>query len=281
MADLIKSETIWDAARKKGLKTAAILWPITCKAKINWNLPEVHVEKNQNLFLTSLRYGSFFFQLKSLLKHGRKFKGTAMGVIQPGLDDFVSAVASDLLMTKDPDLTLIHLLAYDIICHPSGIKSEALNIARKSLDNSLGRILKAAADRTVLVFSDHAHLDVNETIDLSQIYDLVEQCGGSAFLKSSPEAVEIQPWFERFLTKKEIEDSGYAGKAICGIAAKPGYCFGYTPYKSNHGYPIDYDDYRIFYAVRGKNTPPEPVFGDVRDITAIISKELGLGLSGA
>jgi len=277
LSKYINAETIWDGARKKGLSTAAFLWPVTCGAKIKWNMPEVHILKGQSQMIENLRQGSFLFQIKAFLKHGGKLKGLDAVCI----DDFTSAAARDLLKSKRPDLTLIHLVAYDSLCHRFGGKSKEMDIARKSLDDSLGKISDAAGDRTVLVFSDHAHLDVNETIDLENIFgaELYEQCGGSAFFVDIKDNIENYRWFGRFLTREEMTESGYAGKAAFGIAAKPGYCFGSGQVKSNHGYPADYDDYKVFYAVRGKNYKPGAEhgggFGDVRDITAVIKNELG------
>lgn len=40
-ASLIKVPALWDAVRAAGLKSAAVLWPITCGAAIDWNLPDI------------------------------------------------------------------------------------------------------------------------------------------------------------------------------------------------------------------------------------------------
>ncbi len=40
-ASLIKVPTLWDAVRASGGKTAAVLWPVTCGADIDWNLPDI------------------------------------------------------------------------------------------------------------------------------------------------------------------------------------------------------------------------------------------------
>jgi predicted AlkP superfamily pyrophosphatase or phosphodiesterase len=261
----IKAETIWDAARKKGLNTAAIIWPVTYGADIKWNIPEIHLgggdrlsSKNklsENLFTDKLKINAPVW-----------------------LDNFAASAAHYLLKYKSPDLCLIHLVAYDIISHTVGSKSDKMAAARKSLDKCLGKILKAAENHSVLVFSDHAHLDVTDTIDLKRLFgaNVHEQCGGSAFFKSPADNIESYPWFGRFLTQKELEESGYIGNI--GIAAKPGYNFGNKKDKSDHGYPADYDDYRVFYALQHKN-PGEVAsdsYGDLRDVTSTIRKILEL-----
>ena len=276
MAEYIKAETIWDAAAKNGLTTASIFWPITCGAKnINWNMPEVHTHGSENQIVEALRLGNRKFQLSALLRHGTKLRGFC----PIHLDNFISSVASDLIKKNRPDLTLIHLFAYDLISHLVGSRDEELNRARKSLDKSLGKIMESAENSDILVFSDHGHFDVSETIDLCRLFGskLYEQCGGSAFFTQQPEDVEKYSWFERFLSEQEMDESGYAGLAGCGIAAKKGYCFAEEKqYRSNHGYPADYEDYNVFYAFLSRDTSlPKPKYGDVRDITAIIHESIG------
>ncbi|HXG68948.1 MAG TPA: ectonucleotide pyrophosphatase/phosphodiesterase, partial [Blastocatellia bacterium] len=37
----LKSETLWSAAKKAGLVTAAVGWPVTAEAEIDYNVPEI------------------------------------------------------------------------------------------------------------------------------------------------------------------------------------------------------------------------------------------------
>ena len=279
LADYIQAETIWDAAYRRGLTVASVLWPITCGAKqIRWNLPEVHLHGFENQLVENLRHGSPGFQLRALLRHGGKLLS---GIPQPGIDTFSTAATCDLLRRHRPDLTLLHLIAYDAISHRVGSQSEKLDRARRALDKNLGKLLVAAGDAAVLVFSDHAHLDVREAVNLAPLYGdaLLEQCSGSAFFRQAIPDLHRRPWFGRFLTAQELETSGFAARgAIFGIAAKPGYTFRSKRPRSDHGYPANYENYQVFYALRNEHAPPEPVFGDVRDITAIICRELGITL---
>ena len=288
MARYIKARTIWDAAREKKLSVAAIFWPVTCGAKIDYHLPEVHVEKGQNLIFRCLLYGSVFFQLAALFKHGGKLlkalSGVKQGTYLPVLDDFTTAVTCDMLKNKKPDLALVHLIAYDTIFHFMGPKSEGVEIAKKAMDTNLGKLLESWGPDTVIVFSDHAQLEITENINLNALYGdaVYEQTGGSAFLRREIEGVEEQPWFERFLTTEEMQESGYADKPVLGIAAKAGCCFSESQYKGNHGYPADYDNYNTFYGVRGKTFIPGQeqkwLKNRITDITAIIARELNLDM---
>ena len=275
----IRVKTIWDAAAEHNLTTAAIFWPVTCGAiNIKWNMPEAHTHGRENQIAESLRHGSALFQIKALARHGSKLNFRDL----TSLDSFSTAVTCDLLRKQQPDLTLLHLLAYDIISHRYSTRSPEINAALKSLDISLGKIMAAAGDTPVLVFSDHGHLDVFESVDLRHVFGdiLYEQCGGCAFFTQTPADIENQLWFGRFLTEQEMQDSGYSTVAACGIAAKPGYCFSEKQYKSNHGYPVDYDDYSVFYALKSEAALQglSENYGDVRDVTGIITRELGISL---
>jgi len=291
MAGLIKAKTVWDATSEKGLSTAAMLWPVTCGAKIDYHMPEVHPEKGQNLLFRSLMYGSVFFQLSALLRHGGKLIKALKGIGQPELDDFTTSVTCDMLKKIKPDLTLVHLIAYDTLFHFAGSGGKEMETAKKAMDVNLGRLLESWGEDTVIVFSDHSQLDVNESINLHDIFGnaVFEQTGGSAFLNNatagkSDRGLEEQRWFGRYLTKEEMEESGYADKKVLGIAAKPGYIFSESKkYKGAHGYPTDYENYNVFYGVKGRNFTPKHeqkkwLKNRVTDVTAIIASELNLDM---
>ena len=56
---LLQAEPIWDKAAKKGLKTAAVMWPVTGYAgEISWNLPEIMVREGESQISANLRCGS-------------------------------------------------------------------------------------------------------------------------------------------------------------------------------------------------------------------------------
>ena len=279
---LIQSNTIWEAARKKKLKVASINWPVTAFAKIKYNLPEVHLLKGQNRIIEHMKKGSMLFQLNAFFKHKHKMDGLK----EPNLDDFFTSVAVDTIKEKKPNLLLLHLWAYDSLAHEYGLNDRRLDIARKSLDENLGRIMDTGGENaTIIVFSDHGHINVSETVNINDLYDdSFEMCGGSCFAKVDftdeiKNEISEQEWFGRFLTDEEMEVSGYRKKgAPFGIAAKVGYSFSEITYKANHGYPRDYPDYKVFYAIKNSKRKKEyePKFDDIRNVTALINRELKL-----
>jgi hypothetical protein len=80
-------DTIFDAARRKGLSTAAVLFPLTGGAPITWNFPEVVSPKgNSSSILSSVLAGNPFYLLGLELRFGKMHRGTT----QPFFDDFIS-----------------------------------------------------------------------------------------------------------------------------------------------------------------------------------------------
>lgn len=190
----IKVPTIYDAIKKKGLKAASILWPVTAKADIKYNLPEVVAINNENQVLKVLKNGSPLYILNMALKYGKVRKG----IDQPYLDNFSTLVAMDTINNKKPNLLMLHLINLDDAKHDSGTDSKDVAQAIKYMDNRLGKIMKAVEDAgieedTVYIISgDHGQLDVNYRVYLNNllrennlIYEEDGQLKWRAYLQST------------------------------------------------------------------------------------------------
>jgi len=306
----IKVKTIWQAASQKGKKVAAVMWPVTAYSKsIQYNVPEVLARPNESQITTSLKAGSKLLQIKLFLRHRRLMNG----IKQPELDAFSTACMVDILKEKKPDLALMHLTCYDSLCHTYGKDSQNHELlkAYESLDNNLGDLMKVAGeDMEIVLFSDHSQLNVHTISDPNQILlnaGLIDKkqeqwimkesgcffecCGGSVFFHAGTLAkekiqevsklVSTYDGFLRFLTSEEMFLSG-RGKLAFGFCGQVGYCFDLASKgeKANHGYPLDYDNYQVFYLVKGDGFIPgsRKEKGSLLDIAPIIAKQLELDL---
>ncbi|MDR0463805.1 MAG: alkaline phosphatase family protein [Treponema sp.] len=305
--NIIKAKTIWQAASRKGIKTAAVLWPVTAFSKtINYNMPEIRARPGKSQVLTSLKAGSVFLQLKLFLRH----KKLMDGINQPNLDFFSTACMADILREKKPGLSLVHLTAYDSLCHEIGKGNPALEAIFMAMDKNLSVLLDAAGDDDIILFSDHSQINIHTVIDPN--LELVnkklirqtdngylpggsscffELCGGSAFFHAGSlnedeiekirSCIKNSEGFNRFLTPGEINEAGITNTAF-GFCAKAGYCyeiFG-TEKKGNHGYPLDMNDYSVFYMVRGCGLKAGSVTqgGSLLDIAPLAAKQLDISL---
>ncbi|WP_406687556.1 ectonucleotide pyrophosphatase/phosphodiesterase [Rossellomorea vietnamensis] len=165
----IKGTTLYDEAKKGGMKTAALLWPVTANADIDYNMPEIFANRPwHNQILVSLLNGSPLFQLQMnrLFGHMRK------GLNQPELDDFVLESTLETIKRK-PDLLLVHFTDLDTQRHYHGFSSEEAHAALRRHDDRLGRIVGALRDNgiydksTIVALGDHSALDESKAVQLN------------------------------------------------------------------------------------------------------------------
>lgn len=166
----IKGTTLYDEAKKAGLSTAALLWPVTAKAKIDYHMPEIFANRPwHHQIAVSFMNGSKRYQLEMNNKFGHLRKGIA----QPELDDFVTASTVHTIQTKKPNLILVHLVDLDTQRHHHGFSSAEAHAAIHRHDRRLGEILSALKDSgmyeqtTIVALGDHSSLDHSKAVKLN------------------------------------------------------------------------------------------------------------------
>ena len=116
----IHGSTLYDKAIDDGLKVAALLWPVTGKSRIQYNMPEIFANRPwQNQISVSLLSGSPIYQ--ALLN--QKFGSFRKGLSQPELDNFVHQCALYTIRKYAPNLMLIHYVDLDSQRHKHGFYS--------------------------------------------------------------------------------------------------------------------------------------------------------------
>lgn len=169
----IKGTTLYDEAVKKGMKVAAFLWPVTARAKIQYNVPEIFANRPwSNQIMTSLFNGTPVFQ--AVLN--KKFGHLRCGKRQPDLDNFVQASLLYTLREHMPDLTLVHFTDLDSHRHLFGVESDEAYEAMRRHDRRLGEIiaelkrLDIYKDTNIILLGDHYQKDVSKVIYLNHLF---------------------------------------------------------------------------------------------------------------
>lgn len=163
----IKTDTIYDLARKNGWKTASLLWPVTAQSKIKYCVPEIFPNRDwQNQVMISAVSGPIFYQIELLKKFGHLLDG----LNQPNLDDFVTEAAEYTIRKYNPDLFMIHLTDVDTHRHNYGLDAPQVVEAMQRHDVRLGRFLKVLEETgdmektTVVVLGDHCQIDTHTAV---------------------------------------------------------------------------------------------------------------------
>ena len=169
----LKGDTLYDKAKEKGYTTCSILWPVTGRSSITYNLPEIFPTKSyHNQILMSAYSGSLKYQLELNKMFGNIRKGTT----QPALDDFVLECVKHTIYKYTPNLMLIHFTDVDTNRHNYGYGSKEANDALLRHDNRLGEIIKALKNKniynnsTIVALGDHSALDVSKSIRLNKLF---------------------------------------------------------------------------------------------------------------
>lgn len=167
----IKVSTIYELAKKNDLVVAGILWPVTGRADIKYNLPELAAVRGENQVLKILRNGNPFYSLEMELRFG-KYRN---GVNQPELDDFSTMCACHTIKTKKPGLMLLHLIDLDDTKHRFGVKSYEAKEAIRRMDKRIGSIVNTVEaaglinQTAIIILGDHGQLDVKYKVHLNNL----------------------------------------------------------------------------------------------------------------
>jgi predicted AlkP superfamily pyrophosphatase or phosphodiesterase len=171
--DNIKGDTLFDKAIQANLTTAALLWPLTAKSRIKYNLPEIFPNRWwDNQIMVSLRNGSPFYQIDLNKKFGKLRKG----LNQPQLDDFVLESSIYTIKKYKPNLMMIHFTDLDTQRHENGYSSKEALSALQRHDKRLGSIINTLKNEnilensTIIALGDHSALDENKIININVIF---------------------------------------------------------------------------------------------------------------
>lgn len=197
----IHGETIWDIAHKKKKSVASLLWPVTGRSGIKYNLPEIFpVRPYQTMRSQILSAGS----MRYCLELDKKFKHLRNGISQPWLDNFIHASALYTFKTYQPYLSLVHYVDLDSMRHHHGFDSKEAGLAIDRLGERIREWVDFLKERgqldstAIIVLGDHGHQPVTRVIRPNVF---LKQLGLIRMLKN-----DIVDWKAYF---KSCDGSGY------------------------------------------------------------------------
>lgn len=179
-ASLLKVKTLWHATRAAGRKSAAITWPVTVDAAIDFNLPEYFQRRNGG--------GMDLRSIESKATPGlvEKISRVFPSFAQEWMDDRTRALAARyLLKYEKPDLILLHFVDLDAEAHHNGPFTREANAILEYTDQLIGEMIADMPLGTVVaIVSDHGFeradrvVDVAAAINDAGILDVVRQSPG-------------------------------------------------------------------------------------------------------
>jgi predicted AlkP superfamily pyrophosphatase or phosphodiesterase len=267
----LKSETLWTLAKKAGLVTAGVGWPVTVGADLDYNVPEIADPKERSSPKRTMQYST----------PGLLTKALGMGAGSDNTTDGRRAKVSEFIIENyKPNLMLIHFIALDGVHHEKGPRTpEAIEMAER-MDAYIGRVVEATRKAgifektTFFIVSDHGFAEVkkrfepnvllvkDKLITLDQSGKPVDwkaaawPAGGSCAIvlrdaSDKATAEKVRALFtdlasrnnspiSRVLERKEIDKLGSIPNAFLMLEAAPGYAFGESLTGDEIAEPKDY-----------------------------------------
>lgn len=254
----LKADTLWSVAKKAGLVTAGVGWPVTAGAEIDYNMPEIKDPlENPPTAKRTLQYST-----PGLLQDALGPAATS----DRSIDGRRTIVAEHIINTYKPRLMLIHLIELDGAHHRYGPRTPPALEVMERLDGYLGRIVEATRkagtfDKTTFfIVSDHGFAEVSKKFEPNVVLAKEKlitldangkptawkaaawPAGGScAIVLRDPNdketAAKVASLFKqvaerdnsplnRVLTAEELKRLGSVPTATLMLEAAPGYSFG-------------------------------------------------------
>jgi predicted AlkP superfamily pyrophosphatase or phosphodiesterase len=159
-ANALKTETIWTAAKKAGLTTAAVGWPVTVSAEIDYNSPEIYQPGESPATWNLIAK----YTTPGLLE---KALGPDLGKNQ-STDEKLTRISEYIIKSHKPHLLLIHLIELDGVHHRNGPRTKpGIEMAQRE-DGYVGRIVEATKQAGIFektaffIVSDHGFARISQ-----------------------------------------------------------------------------------------------------------------------
>ena len=148
-ASAITSPALWQVASRAGLVSAAVSWPVTVGADIEYLYPEVHQDPPGTTWLELSRRESTPGLIDEVVEKLGGF-GARDNLDPIKRDRFAVAVTTHVMTSYRPNLLLVHLVQTDYAQHSTGPHSAESLAAFERADTHVGEIVAAVEAAGVL-----------------------------------------------------------------------------------------------------------------------------------
>jgi predicted AlkP superfamily pyrophosphatase or phosphodiesterase len=167
----MKGEDIFDAAKKAGLSTAAVYWPVSGNhPSIDYLINEYWTQDERDTVSAAFsRIGTGGRMMEIIEKN----KEGLVCQQHPSQDNFIISCACDIIDRYDPDVLFIHPANIDGYRHQFGVFNEQVSRGVRETDEFIGRIFAAMekkappGETAFFLISDHGQMDIKRIININ------------------------------------------------------------------------------------------------------------------
>lgn len=197
----IRTTTLWDAVKTAGLKSGAVMWPVTVGAPIDYNFPVKRPDNDDKT--DQLNVTTPVVTPANLLNDMQKSIGTLSQNdfnANHSVDRTIGKMANYIIRTYKPNLMAIHFITIDHLQHDHGRSATLVRNAVTMVDSLVGSVINTVEKAGLLsstafiitgdhgmvdtkaVFSPNVFLAQNGLITSEEWKAKFNTAGGSAFL---------------------------------------------------------------------------------------------------
>ena len=231
----VKAPSIFDAAKKAGLTTAAVFWPVTGKdPAIDYLVDEYWPQHGEDSVTAFRDSGSSEEVIEKIVKPNLKYL-EGKHRMHPYADAFVMGCAADMLRNFQPDLLMVHPANVDSARHSSGLFTSAVTNALYDTNLWLEELFKAAEDAGIyedtnfFIVSDHGQIEIRRSVALNALlaeeglldvapdgtlkdWTAFAKSGGTSALVYLKDPADQVAWNKTKIALEKLRDS-----EVCGI----------------------------------------------------------------
>lgn len=167
----VKTEDIFDAAKKAGLSTAGLSWPVCgCHPGIDYLVAEYWRQWPEDTTVDAYKRSGSSDEVMEIIE---KNLHALVEKTHPMCDEFHILCACDMIHRWKPDLIMIHLANLDDYRHENGVFHKRVTQGIHEMDRWLGMIMDTVEREglvpvtNLVITSDHGQLDIKRCINLN------------------------------------------------------------------------------------------------------------------
>lgn len=229
--DSVRTDDIFSAAKRKGLSTASVFWPVTGNhPDIDYLIDEYWTQgEGDNLVQAFKRSGSSEDILRIIERHKDEMRER----IHPMCDEFMISCACDIIREKKPDLLMIHPANIDAYRHERGLFNDCVRRGVEETDRWIGALMEAVKEAglegtvNLVLTSDHGQQEIKRIMNLNVLlaergYIRLDEMGGIIDWKAYclPNGLSALVYVKDSDCRKEIEEllTAWKEEEIYGIS---------------------------------------------------------------
>ncbi len=171
----VKTEDIFDAAKKAGLSTAGLSWPVCGRhPNIDYLIAEYWSQWPGDTTLDAYKRSGSSDQVMEVIK---KNLHALVEKTHPMCDEFHILCACDMIRRWKPDLMMMHLANLDDYRHENGVFNRRVTEGIHEMDRWLGMVMDTVEQEGLLpvtnlvITSDHGQLDIKRCVNVNVLLE--------------------------------------------------------------------------------------------------------------